>query len=96
MGHMRDLQADFLTFYGIDLRDEVDGPTFFALAHRLPAYQGVMAARMEEERDEQPTPAPAVQQRAAPRPAGDGVTEVSLTAFRATFPGLVSVATSGE
>lgn len=99
LGHMRDLDADFLAVYGIDLeREEIGGPRFFALAHRLPAYQGVMAARVEAERSEQPQApagsAPVERQTASPAPA-EGVKEVSLTAFRVQFPGLVSMATSG-
>lgn len=97
LGHLRDLDADFLAIYGIDLeRDEINGPRFFAFVHRLPAYQGVLAARAEAERSEQQPAGPGGQQqvqRAAP--AGDGeVHEVSLTAFRVQFPGLVSMATA--
>lgn len=97
---MRDLDADFLAIYGIDLNEQdIDGPRFFALAHRLPAYQGVIAARVEAERGEQRQEAPAsgVQPtRQGPAPAAaEGVKEVNLTAFRVQFPGLVSMATSG-
>lgn len=95
-----DLDADFLAIYGIDLEVcDMTGPRYLALAHRLNAYQGVMAARVEEEREkpaeppnvhEAPPDTAPMQQRA------DGSTEVSLTAFRFQFPGLVSMASSGE
>ena len=88
----RDLDADFLALYGIDLEeDTISAKRYFALAHRLPAYQGVMAARVENEReqdDQQPyrpstTPAQA--------PSTGQPREVHLTAFRAEFPGFVSM-----
>lgn len=90
LDYWADLDADFLAVYGIDLDGEgISGPRFFALAHRLTAYTGVMAARVEEERAEQPT-APAPTTAAAPptrRPDSD---VVSLTAFQFQFPGIVS------
>lgn len=93
---MRDLQADFLGIYGIDLRrDAIDGPTFFALAHRAAAYQGVMQGRVEAEREET-APAQEPARQAAPQVSGGGTAELSLTAFRVQFPGLVSMATSGK
>lgn len=94
-----DIDADFLAIYGIDLLEqEVTGPRYFALAHRLTAYTGVMAARVEAERDEQPTSsnAPTRAQDAPPSRQGAAETaEVSLTQFRASFPGWVSVAQGG-
>jgi hypothetical protein len=96
LAHLRDLDADFLAVYGIDLDvEEIGGPRFFALAHRAAAYQGVMAARVEAERDRQSGGAPdgREQGQAPPPTAGGGETrEVSLTAFRVLFPGLVSMA----
>lgn len=91
-----DLDADFLAIYGLDLEVcDMSGPRYLALAHRLSAYQGVMAARVEEEHEE---PEPAAAQLARPQtaPRADGNGEVSLTAFRVRFPGLVSVARTGE
>lgn len=93
-----DIDADFLAIYGIDLEVcDMTGPRYLALAHRLTAYQGVMAARVEEEREK---PAAAEPRTAAATVAApqrtDGSTEVSLTAFRFQFPGLVSMASSGE
>ncbi|WP_393075284.1 hypothetical protein [Streptomyces sp. LN704] len=99
LAHEADLDADFLAIYHIDLREqEVDAPRYFALAHRLSAFQGVMAARVEEENDERPqsSSTPTRTQTAAPTGRGTSeATEVSLTQFRASFPGLVSVAQGG-
>lgn len=95
LDHADDLDADFLAIYGIDLDTyDMDGPRYLALAHRLPAYQGVMAARVDEEREDTPassSPAQAAQAYQPPQAGGDR-REVSLTAFRVQFPGLVSVA----
>jgi hypothetical protein len=73
----------------------MDGPRYFALAYRLTAYQGVMAARAEEEREDQQTRNSATPTRTssapAPRRDDSSTTELSLTQFRAQFPGLVSM-----
>lgn len=59
-----------------------------------------MAARQDEADEERPasTTPTRTSETAAPAPAGRGdseVHEVSLTQFRAQFPGLVSVAQGG-
>jgi hypothetical protein len=92
LDHQADIDADFLAIYGIDLYEqEIDGPRYFALAHRLTAFQGVMAARVEAENETSSTPT-RTSSTAPPTRQGDSeVHEVSLTAFRAKFPGLVSV-----
>jgi hypothetical protein len=94
LSHQEDLDADFLAIYGIDLWDcDLTGPRYLALAHRLSAYTGVMAARVQEAEDD-PSPEP-VQAREGPARAqqsqGDE-RQVSLTAVRFKFPGLVSMA----
>lgn len=101
LDHEADLDADFLAIYGIDLEqaDALTAPRYFALAHRLTAYQGVMAARVEEEREQQQpasssTPTRTSSTPAAERGGGEAV-EVSLTQFRAMYPGWVSVAQGG-
>lgn len=96
LDHQADIDADFLAIYHIDLLEqEVSGPRYLALAHRLTAYQGVMAARVEEEREDRPAPSStATRTSSTAAPAGRGsseASEVSLTQFRAQFPGLVSV-----
>lgn len=100
LDHEADIDADFLAIYGIDLEQaDVSGPRYFALAYRLTAYQGVMQARMDEASEQQQpsssTPT-RTQDTAPPTRQGAGETaEVSLTQFRAKFPGLVSVAQGG-
>lgn len=96
LDHQADIDADFLAIYHIDLLEqEISAPRYLALAHRLTAYQGVMAARVEEEREDRPAPsstATRTSSTAQPSRQGAGdVSEVSLTQFRAQFPGLVSV-----
>lgn len=76
------------------------GPRYFALAHRLAAYSGVMAARVEKarEEDDQPTSRTPTRTSTTAAPTSGGSSEkaeVSLTQFRAQFPGLVSVAQGG-
>ncbi|MGW0837555.1 hypothetical protein [Streptomyces prunicolor] len=99
LDHENDIDADFLAIYGLDLYEqEITGPRYFALAHRLTAYQGVMAARVEEERDDRPTSSTPTrtQDTAPPQRQGNGeAVEVSLTQFRAMYPGWVSVAQGG-
>lgn len=97
LDHLDDLDADFLAIYGIDLEDqEIGAPRYFALAHRLPAYQGVMAARIEEEREQQQPASTPTRTSSTPATAQRGdVTELSLTQFRAKFPWMVSVAQGG-
>lgn len=52
--HPRDLAADFRAFYRLSWRHALmlPGPEFLALAYRTPAYGGVMAARIEQGRDD--------------------------------------------
>lgn len=94
LDYLDDLDADFLAIYGIDLeRDEISARRYFALVHRLTAYQGVMAALVEHERQEQGGPPAKEPHRPAPaaQQQDSDVREVSLTAFRMQFPGLVSM-----
>lgn len=99
LDHLADLDADFLAIYGIDLDErEISAPRYFALAHRLTAYQGVMAARVEEERDEQDQTSSTTTRTSSTQPAQQGGgenREVSLTAFRVMFPGIVSGGSAG-
>ncbi|MFJ8995606.1 hypothetical protein ACIRQH_35025 [Streptomyces sp. NPDC102279] len=98
LDHVDDLDADFLAIYGLDLEHvEISSRRYFALAYRLPAYQGVMAARVDDERDDQPqaSSTPTRTQDAPPRRGSGETTEVSLTQFRMQFPDLVSVAQGG-
>jgi hypothetical protein len=96
LDHLEDLDADFLAIYGIDLLEqEISAHRYFALAYRLTAYQGVMAAVAEEARERRapsrPTPTRTSSTAQPSRQGAGESTEVSLTQFRAQFPGLVSV-----
>ncbi|MFG3051907.1 hypothetical protein ACGFZP_13280 [Kitasatospora sp. NPDC048239] len=80
--HVDDLEADFQAHYGLD-QAELDGPRWVRLAQRVAAYGGVMARRIEEQRDAgQPMQQP---------PANSGEREMDLTELRLAHPGLVSV-----
>jgi hypothetical protein len=48
---MDDLESDFSVFHRVDMLT-LDGPTFFARALRLAAYEGVMRVRALAEEDE--------------------------------------------
>lgn len=98
--HEDDIDADFLAIYHLDLHEqEVAGPRYFALAHRLTAYQGVMAARADEQRERREPSRSTTPTRTSSTPAtardDSGTAELSLTQFRAKFPGLVSVGQGG-
>jgi hypothetical protein len=101
LDHEADIDADFLAIYGLDLEHvEITGPRYFALAYRLTAYQGVMAARADEARESSPpvnrtTPTRTSSTAEPTRHGGGEAAEVSLTQFRASFPGWVSVAQGG-
>ncbi|MDH6448175.1 hypothetical protein M2155_000583 [Streptomyces sp. SAI-119] len=94
---MDDIDADFLAIYGIDLEQaDVSARRYFALAYRLTAYQGVLAAQQEADRDDRPAASTTpTRTSSAPAPERGDVTEVSLTQFRAMYPGWVSVAQGG-
>ncbi len=47
--HLRDIESDMSAIHRIDNIWEMDGPRFFRLAYRLPAYQGVMRMLAEEQ-----------------------------------------------
>ncbi|GGW98678.1 hypothetical protein [Streptomyces chartreusis] len=98
LDHEDDLDADFLAIYRIDLEQvDISARRYFALAHRLTAYQGVMAARVEAERERrEPARSTTPTRSSSPAPAERGdVTELSLTQLRAKFPGVVSVGQGG-
>ena len=57
LGHLDDLDADFLRYYGRDWT-ELDGPRFFTLAERVGAYGGVIAFRYHEATRDDPEAEP--------------------------------------
>lgn len=73
--HLMDLEADFLAVYRMAPADvlALSGPRFLALSYRLPAYSGVMAARLSASETE----------RRPEAPGGTKVVEGSQTALRA-------------
>jgi hypothetical protein len=59
LDHLDDIASDMSVFHRIDDISELDGPSFLRLAWRLPAYTGVMAARVaaaQQEADTRSTP----------------------------------------
>ena len=52
LDHLDDIASDMSVFHRIDDVTVLDGPTFFRLAWRLPAYAGVMQARALAASDE--------------------------------------------
>lgn len=54
--HQRDLWADFRAIYHLSPGEALalPGPEYMALAYRVPAYQGVMAALLASEQEGQP------------------------------------------
>lgn len=46
---MDDIESDFSVFHRVDDIQELDGPRFFKFCIRLPAYQGIMQARITKE-----------------------------------------------
>jgi hypothetical protein len=83
-------------FHGIrDAQEELDGPTFFALAIRLSAYQGVLAARLANEiaEEERQNPSqPAAVPRPSPGAPGPGGDTVARFRAQASAP----IATAAE
>lgn len=50
-GHLTDIASDLSAFHRIDDMAEMEGAVFLALAYRLPAYQGAMAAVAAQQRN---------------------------------------------
>lgn len=48
-----DIASDLSAFHRIDDPMTIDGPRYFTLAPRLGAYSGVIAARMEQRRQDE-------------------------------------------
>lgn len=83
LDHEDDIDADFLAIYGIDLEArDIGSRRYVQLAQRLPAFQGVMAARLAAEQHDT-TPAPSSRAR--------DTEDLELGEFQQQFPDLVSV-----
>lgn len=60
LDHLDDLDSDFSAIHHVPDFRALPAPRMFALAHRLPAYGGVMAVRAREwAEQDQPEPVPA-------------------------------------
>lgn len=84
--HLADIESDFSVFHRVDDPLSLAGPEFFRKAYRLPAYPGVLAARVvAQETRSRPD-------HGAPRAgSGEPAKEVSLTMMRAQFPDLIEM-----
>jgi hypothetical protein len=51
LDYLDDIESDMSAFHRVNDIYELDGPLFFSRAIRLPAYQGVLAARVAEEQE---------------------------------------------
>lgn len=51
LDHLEDIESDLSVFHRIEDPWSMPGPKFFRFALRLPAYAGVMAARVAAEQD---------------------------------------------
>ena len=88
LGHLADLASDFSAIHGVRDMLALPGPVFFALAYRLSAYQGVMAARAAEQEDGDPPEPQAQPQRRAQ--ASEQVTPRAVLQHDAAFAGIFS------
>jgi hypothetical protein len=55
LDHLADIESDFSVFHRIEDPWSMPGPKFFRYAVRLPAYAGVMAARVAVEQEKSGT-----------------------------------------
>lgn len=58
LAHLDDVASDMSVFHRVDDITELDGPTFFRLVWRLPAYSGVVRALVAEQREDPARPMP--------------------------------------
>jgi hypothetical protein len=93
LDHLADLESDFSRYHRVDDIYALDGPRFFRMAWRLSVYGGVMAMRVEAQREAQnpePRTGPAPRTTAQPAARGHrGQKVVPLAAFMSENPGLV-------
>jgi len=93
--HLDDIASDMSVFHRVDDITVMPGRAFFRLAYRLPAYEGVMRARvLAEQEDQQPR---SDHQPAAPRPQAREInpgTQATLQGDPA-FAGIFSFGVAG-
>ncbi|MER7814549.1 hypothetical protein [Streptomyces sp. NPDC096153] len=87
------MDADFLAIYGIDLEeDDITARRYFSLAHRLPAFQGVLAARVEAEREaSEPSTSDASSSRSSTTSSAPAQQYQSVEALAARHPGEIEL-----
>jgi hypothetical protein len=83
--HLADLASDFSAIHGIRDMLSLPGPVFFALAYRLSAYQGVMAARAAEREDAPEAPGEPERRTALPEQVTPRVVLQTDPAFKGIF-----------
>lgn len=90
LDHLADIESDLSRFHRVvDLHD-LDGPHFFRLVWRLSAYGGVIAMRLEAERQQfAPSTAPAAKAIATAERAPQRGGSKHLAAFLSEHPGLI-------
>lgn len=95
--HVHDLVADFAALYGEPDMLALPSRRWLRMASRLPAYDGVMRARIEGMTASPPEPTAPQQATAAPavverrQPSGDIVREIPATRDALAKSGLASV-----
>ena len=84
-----DITSDMSVFHRVDDITTLDGPTFLRRAWRLPAYQGVMRARLLAEQEDQDEPG------ARSAPSGDRQTNPGTRATLMADPALKGIFSFG-
>lgn len=82
VNHLADIESDFSVFHRVDDPLSLSGPRFFRMAHRLPAYSGVLAARVANAQRRSGASTPGARGGETPR-------EVSLNQVMAQHPDLI-------
>jgi hypothetical protein len=98
LDHVDDIASDLSAFHRIDDPSQLDGPTYFRLAWRLAAYQGVMQARAIAAREEQQPPSERPFEYSS-QPAGrSGINPGTRTTLQAepAFRGVLSFGTPSD
>lgn len=85
MDHLDDIASDLSAFHRIDDIGALDGPTFWRLAWRLPAYSGVMRAIITAEQQEATADEPTSRARQQDINPGTQLTLASDPAFAGIF-----------
>lgn len=89
--HIADVESDFAVLHQVDDPLSLSGPEFFRKANRLPAYRGVMRARVEQAQHRTDS-AGGVYRPPASRPGSgkpERAQEVPLAAVYAMHPDLI-------